>query len=126
MPTRLRPAVPTAPAWLQRAGLGVDVMGTGASSGGARAEGSRGLSPRLSRRALAPASLKSLSATIASRQYTLSVLWPDLHGWPSDGTMGTPARIHTLGRRGVAPSSRLLCPRPSGPSIVGAMQEWQP
>ena len=34
-------AVPTAPAWLQRAGLGADVMGTGASSGGARAEGVR-------------------------------------------------------------------------------------
>jgi len=28
-----------APAWLQRAGLGADVMGTGPSSEGARAEG---------------------------------------------------------------------------------------
>jgi hypothetical protein len=32
-------AVPTAPAWLQRAGLGADVMGTGASSGERWSEG---------------------------------------------------------------------------------------
>jgi len=37
-------AVPTAPAWLQRAGLGADVIGTGAKQRGTGAEGVHGRS----------------------------------------------------------------------------------
>jgi general secretion pathway protein A len=39
----LKAAVPTAPAWLQRAGLGVDVMGTGGQQRGAGERGRRAL-----------------------------------------------------------------------------------
>ena len=42
---RLPDAVPTAPAWLQRAGLGADVIGTGATQRGSEGGGRLMLTP---------------------------------------------------------------------------------
>jgi hypothetical protein len=82
-------AVPTAPAWLQRAGLGAYGMGTQASSEGARAEGVNVDWPGLT--------LLSIRGIRTSRRGLLDVLLVDTAGrgcareglvWHADALMG--------------------------------------